>query len=207
MGRLSWPVRFELAGRGWRVSAESPRGLYALDIVGRWRIGDPTNLLDDFDFGDPRFRRLYAASGTPPDFLRSLIDERTRKRIMGLGLESVRATDGWIELSKRYNYYYAEPDHITEAIELAVDLARRASAGLRDLQDEVLSSARTADSPYRGALDVDRVVEAIAERDTQLAVYRERRIAAVRRDRRAIRRLMLFAAFYVGAVALLSLTG
>ncbi len=164
-------------GGGWTVRCEAPQVTFAMDLAERAAFDEPRERLA---VDSAMFDSLYTLEGAPENVVAELLDSDTRNLVLQFRPRRVLGRGGEILIEKKYAYFYAEPDHISQAIELAISLASRVTAAVERDEEELLRHAPSEGSPYRGTPDAGEVDAAIRRRQkrvTALAKRQDRRLS------------------------------
>ncbi len=179
-------VGFVVRGAGWDVVLPLAHVPVVIDVshhlvLYAGRLPGERAAEGIIEIGDADFERRFEVAGAPEELVRGTLDAPLRRRLLALNPAHVSVSPTELRLTRRYGYYYAEPDDIEAAIDLAVDwavmLEARVAAGERALLEEA-----TAGPVYRGRPDAAKVRARIARRDAEV-----RRVLARLRRRRTTR--------------------
>lgn len=164
-------------GGGWTVRCEAPHVAFAMDVAESTAYDEPRERLV---VDSALFDSLYTVEGAPGNVIADLLDSETRELVLQLRPRRVLGRSGELSVEKKYSYYYAEPEHIAQAIELATSLASRVAAAVEQDEQQLMRAVQTDGSPYRGSLDAGSVDAAKRRREaraTALAKRQSRRVS------------------------------
>jgi len=164
-------------GGGWAVRCEAPRVAFAMDVAESAAFDEPRERLA---VDSAAFDSLYTVEGSPQNAVADLLDSDTRDLILRFRPRRVLGRRGEIRVEKKYSYYYAEPEDISQAIELATSLATRVLGAIERDERELMRGVTADGSPYRGSLDageVDAIKRRRDRRATALAKRQDRRVS------------------------------
>ena len=191
-------VGFVVRGAGWDVVVPLAHIPVVIDVshhlvLYAGRLPGERAAVGMIEVGDPDFERRFEVTGAPEEMVRATLDAPMRRRLLALNPAQVAVQPTELRLTRRYGYYYAEPDDIQSAIELAVDWATALEARVATGERALIIRATTG-LPYRARPDA-AIVRAVHARDS---AQMRRVMARLRRRRR--RRAAMKAAGFVGAL-------
>lgn len=163
-------LRFSLLHRGWKIEvAANPLPIVfdviARHIITRHSLHAPNYMHSWLRFDDKSFDSIFSVDGSG-EVTKDVLDSSFRQRIIELAPDRIRFAKGELQLTKTYNYYYAEADNIRTAIELAVALVTQADEVCKDLERPVLKSGA---HPFRPEAEGAMLWSDKLERDFEIA--------------------------------------